>query len=63
MYLLAQHEVDSPKITLSMGLSIGDVDEMEGLMFEKTFALPLLEPCQMKADKTIEPPPGRFTNK
>lgn len=57
MYLLAQHTVGSPKITLNMGLFKGDVDKMEGLMSEKTFALPLLEPCQMNPDNTIEPPP------
>lgn len=48
--------MDSPEITLNIGLCKGDVDEMEGLMSEETFALPLLEPCHMNAENSIENP-------
>jgi len=53
-FFFAQHTVDSPEITSNIGLYKGDVDKMEGLMSEETFVLPLLEPCQMNAENSIE---------
>lgn len=44
----------APIITSNIGLCKGEVDKMEGLMSEKTFVLPLLEPCQINAENSIE---------